>query len=139
MHVHQRMHWGGLGAAPGYCISTGLLRWKARPATSWELDLGGHRRVRQLSLSLSPASRLLGCVAFALCLSLSLCSIVFSEGRIPLLIHGFSPLHSPLLQLVCRFAVEPTIVVILHNPKCPSLSNLVQILERKKSAWSMVS
>lgn len=39
---------GGLGAAPGYWISTGFLRWKVRPATSWELDLGGHQRVRQL-------------------------------------------------------------------------------------------
>lgn len=38
----------GLGAAPGYWISTGFLRWKARPATSWELDLGSHQRVRQL-------------------------------------------------------------------------------------------
>lgn len=104
-----------------------VFRWKVRPANSWEVYLGGHRE-RGFSLSLSPVSHLSWAVWPLLFASLCLCSVFLSVARIPLLTHGFSALRTPSSSL---FAAGPTLAMTLHNPKGPSLSNLVQILERE--------
>lgn len=101
IHVHQPMNWGW-GAWHGYWSSTGFFRWKVRPGSSWEVDLGTTRERDLLSVFVSSLPFLLGCMAFALRLS---DSVPFSSLQSRFLSLFMAPLLcKPLLQLVCHRA-----------------------------------